>query len=73
MDEKVKPLNNINLSCVVIGEQPYKLDVYIPVQADIVVADNPPLTVKPVTLLIVALNVEPLLSFIVNVLAPSYV
>ena len=59
MEEKVKPLNNIKLSFTVIGEQPYKLEVYIPVQADTVVALNPPLTVKPVTVLNVALNVDP--------------
>ena len=61
------------LSCTVTGEQPCKLDVYIPVQADTVVADKSPLTVKPVTVLMVALKVLPLLSLIVNVLALSYV
>jgi hypothetical protein len=35
----------------------------------IVVADKPPLTVKPVTLLIITLKVEPELSNIVNVLS----
>jgi len=54
-----------------MGEQPYKLVVYIPVQADTVVALNPPLIVKPVTVLIVVLNVVPLLSLIVNVFALS--
>ena len=38
-----------------------------------VVADKVPFTVKPLTWLIVAVNAEPTLSFIVNVLLSSYV
>jgi hypothetical protein len=34
---KVIPLNMTRLSLTLIGEHPYKLDVYIPVQADKVV------------------------------------